>query len=221
VAVRAVLFDLWDTIVEFVPDESDSLHRRIAARLGVPYDRFQEVWYAEELMRSRNVGPIGPCFTAACATLGVEADVDELVGWRRDLTRRALVGRDGLAYTLTELRARGLRLGLISNCTEEVADLWPETAFADLFDAAVFSATAGLAKPDPAIYRLAAAQLGVEPAECVFVGDGANDELRGARDVGMTPVLIHRDGQEPYWENVRDWEGHRITSIPQVLDLVP
>jgi putative hydrolase of the HAD superfamily len=220
VPVRAVVFDLWDTIVEFVPDESDALHRRIAERVGVPYERFQEVWYAEELMRSRNVGPLGECFSAACATLGVEADVEELVGWRRDATRKALVGRDGLADTLTELRTRGLRVGLISNCTEEVAHVWADTAFAHLFDVAIFSATAGLAKPDPAIYRLAAKQLGVEPSECLFVGDGANDELRGAADVGMTPVLIHRDGQEPYWESVRDWDGQRITSIPQVLELV-
>ena len=219
--LRAVVFDLWDTIVDFVPDEGDALHRRMAERLGVPYERFQEVWYAEDLMRSRNVGPLAPCFGRACTTLGVEADVDELVRWRRDFTRRALVPREGLLETLAELRARGLRVCLISNCTEEVADVWPETSFAGLFDAAVFSATAGLAKPEPAIYRLAAAELGVDPSECLFVGDGANDELRGARDVGMTPVLIHRDGQEPYWENLRDWDGHRITSLPQVLELVP
>jgi putative hydrolase of the HAD superfamily len=221
VPFRAVVFDLWDTIVDFVPDEGDALHRRIADRLGVPFERFQEVWYTDDAIRSRNTGPIAPCFGAACATLGVEADVDELVGWRRDLTQRALTPRAGLVETLDELRARGMRVGLISNCTEEVADVWPETSFARLFDVAVFSATAGLAKPDPAIYRLAARELGVEPSECVFVGDGANDELRGARDVGMTPVLIHRDGQEPFWEDLRDWDGPRVTSLPQVLDLVP
>jgi putative hydrolase of the HAD superfamily len=219
-AVRAVVFDLWDTIVEWVPDEGDTHHRRIAERIGVPYERFQEVWLTEELMRKRNVGPLAECFSAAFATLGVDADVDEIVGWRRDLTRRSLVGRDGLVETLTELRERGLRVGLISNCTEEVADLWPETGFGHLFDAAVFSATAGLAKPDPAIYRLAAEKLGVETSECLFVGDGANDELRGAADVGMAPVLIHRDGEEPYWDSVRDWEGLKITSSPQVLELV-
>jgi putative hydrolase of the HAD superfamily len=221
VPVRAVVFDLWDTIVDFVPDEAQTLHRRIADRLGVPFERFQDVWYAEEAMRRRNVGPIGPCFAAACELLGVEADLDELVGWRRELTRRALVPRDALQETLSELRARGLRIGLISNCTEEVADVWPGTSFARFFDGAVFSATAGLAKPEPEIYRLAAEGLGVEPSDCLFVGDGANDELRGAEDVGMTPVLIHPDGRDPAWDNLRDWKGLRITSLPQVLELVP
>jgi len=219
VTVRAVVFDLWDTIVDFVPDEGDALHRRIAHRLGVSYERFQEVWYAEDAMHRRNVGPIAPCFSAACETLGAEADVEELVDWRRDLTRKALVPRRGLLETLAELRERRLRLGLVSNCTEEVVQVWPDTSFAGFFDSAVFSATAGCAKPQPEIYRLACMQLGVEPAECLFVGDGANDELRGAQSVGMTPVLIHREGKEPIWETVRDWTGLRITTIPQVLAL--
>ena len=50
-----------------------------------------------------------------------------------------------------------------------------------------------------------------------FVGDGANDELAGAERVGMRAVLIHRDGDEPQWDEVRDWQGPRITTIPQVL----
>lgn len=218
--VRAVVFDLWDTIVDFDQSESDAVNRRIAERLAVPYERYGETWYSPESYRNRMVGPIAPCFAAACRALGVAADVDELVAWRLELTRRLLVPRAGLLETLAALRERGLRVGLISNCSEEVADAWPDTSFAGLFDDAIFSATAGLAKPDPAIYRLAAAGLGVEPEECLFVGDGANDELRGAQDVGMTPVLIHADGEEPRWEGLRDWSGLRISAIPQVLDLV-
>lgn len=218
--VRAVVFDLWDTIVDFDREQSDALLRRIAERLAVPHERFAEVWYSAESIRSRNVGPIASCFEAACETLGVEADVSELVGWRLELTRRALVPRDGLLETLTALRERSLGVGLVSNCSEEVAEAWPGTAFARFFDDTVFSATAGLAKPDPAIYRLVAGGLGVAPEDCFFVGDGANDELRGARDTGMTPVLIHRDGRDPVWENLCDWDGLRITSLPQVLGLV-
>ncbi len=219
--VRAVVFDLWDTIVDFDVDANSALNRRIADRLAVPYERFVETWYSAESFRRRNVGPIAPCLAAACEALGVEADIDELVGWRLDLTRRSLVPRNGLLEALTELRTRGLRVGLVSNCSEEVAYAWPDTSFARFFDDAVFSATAGLAKPEPAIYRLAADGLGVEPADCLFVGDGANDELRGAREVGMTPVLIHADGREPRWEEVRDWDGLRITSLPEILELVP
>jgi putative hydrolase of the HAD superfamily len=218
--VRAVVFDLWDTIVDFDQAWSERLNSGVAERLGVSYDRFVDVWYSDELTASRNVGPIAPCLSAACETLGVGADVDGVLAWRLELVRRALVPRPGLLDTLGELRARGLRLGLVSNCTEEVALVWADTAFGHLFDHAVFSATAGLAKPDPAIYRLAADGLGVELEECLFVGDGANDELRGARDVGMTPVLMHPDGREPYWEEVRRWDGLRVRTVPDILELV-
>ncbi len=219
--VRAVVFDLWDTIVDFDLAWSETLNAGIAERLDVPYERFVEVWYSDELTASRNVGPIAPCVTAACATLGVVADEDDVLAWRRELVRRALVPREGLHETLAELRERDLRVGLVSNCTEEVALVWDETSFGHLFDHAVFSATAGLAKPDPAIFRLAAGGLGVEPGECMFVGDGANDELRGARDVGMTPVLIHPCGRDPYWDEVRGWDGLRIHAVTEVLELVP
>jgi putative hydrolase of the HAD superfamily len=72
-------------------------------------------------------------------------------------------------------------------------------------------------KPDARIYHLALDQLGIEPGEAIFVGDGANDELAGAERVGMRAVLIHREDQEPQWDEVRDWQGPRITTIPQVL----
>ena len=85
---------------------------------------------------------------------------------------------------------------MISVCSEEVPELWEETPFAGLFDSTVFSCSVGLRKPDPAIYRLALDELGVEPADAMFVGDGANDELAGAERVGMRAVLILRPEQD-------------------------
>jgi putative hydrolase of the HAD superfamily len=105
-------------------------------------------------------------------------------------------------------------------CSEEVAELWEETPFAGLFDSTVFSCSVGLRKPDPAIYRLALGELGVEPGEALFVGDGANDELAGAERVGMRAALILRPEQnEPYWEEARGWQP-RIHKIREVLELV-
>ena len=128
--------------------------------------------------------------------------------------------QEGVLETLRKLRERGFRLGMISVCSEEVAELWEETPFAGLFDSTVFSCSVGLRKPDPAIYRLALDELGVEANEALFVGDGANDELAGAERVGIRAVLILRPGQdEPYWEEAHGWQP-RITSIPEVLELL-
>jgi putative hydrolase of the HAD superfamily len=217
---RAVVFDLWETLVDWQRDESQALRERWAARVGLTLERFDELWYEPAAYRARESGPLAAGIEAVCAAAGSDAEVDELIGWRLELTRRTLVPRDGVYRTLAELRRRGLRLGLVSNCSEDVALVWPESRLAPHFDAAVFSATAGCMKPDARIFELLCAEVGVEPESCLFVGDGANDELEGARRTGMTPVLIHRPGEDPPWPGLRQWSGLRITSIPEVLELV-
>jgi putative hydrolase of the HAD superfamily len=213
--VRAVIFDLWDTLADFDVEEARGAERRIAARLGMEHDRFRELWRAHA--PARYVGSVAETFRA----LGIaEEVVPDLVAVRMDVARRGLVPRRGAVETLRTLRADGLRLGLITVCSDEVPALWAETAFDGLFDSTVFSSSVGLTKPDPRIYLLACEQLGVEPVDCLFVGDGANDELAGAERIGMRAVLIHRPGQEPIWDEAKQWDGPRITSVPEVLDLL-
>ena len=214
-AVRAVIFDLWDTLVDFDPVAGRAFQDRVAARLGRDPDEFAALW-----LEGRSVRESGT-LRDYLLKIGVAGDlVDEIVDLRRDSTRRLLQPRPGAVETLVELRTRGYRVGLITVCSEDVPDVWSETALADLFDGTVFSCSVGLRKPDPRIYRLACEQLGVRPDEAVFVGDGANDELAGAQRVGMQAVLIHRADEEPPWDEVRNWRGPRIIAIPQVLSLL-
>jgi putative hydrolase of the HAD superfamily len=212
---RAVVFDLWDTLVDFDPVAGRAFQDQVAVRLGRDPDEFAALWFEGRAKRESGT------LREYLLELGAPEDlVDELVNLRRDLTRRLLAPRPGAVETLGELRAQGRRVGLITVCSEDVPDVWGETPFVDLFDAAVFSCSVGMRKPDPRIYRLACEELGVEPEEAMFVGDGANDELAGAERVGMRSALIHRDGEEPQWDEVRDWQGPRITAIPQVLSLL-
>ncbi len=213
--MRAVIFDLWDTLVDFDPAAGRVFQDRVAERLGRDPDEFAALW-----LEGRSVRESGTLRDYLLA-IGVAEDlVDEVVAWRRESTRNLLSPRPGAVETLAALHARGHRLGLITVCSEDVPDVWRETVFADVFDATVYSCSVGLRKPDPRIYRLACQQLAVEPEDAVFVGDGANDELAGAERVGMRAVLIHRAGEDPPWHEVRDWRGPRITAIPQVLSLL-
>lgn len=218
--VRAVVFDLWQTLAVWPDERTAELRRAWSELLGVEAQRLESWWSDPDLYRLRETGPIAPAIAALYERLGIDGDVAELVEARLAVTRRALVPVDGAVPTLRELRRRGVATGLVSNCTEEVALVWPDSAFASLFDIEVFSATAGCAKPDPRIYELALAGLRVDARDSLFVGDGANDELRGAEQVGMTPVLFHPPGQAPAWDGLESWNGLRITSIPQVLELL-
>jgi putative hydrolase of the HAD superfamily len=220
VEARAVVFDLWQTLVRWPEHESREVRRRWSESLGVSADRVDELWTDADFYRRRETGPIRSALEELRDTLGATVELDDVLSWRLEVTRRALAPDPGVPETLAELRRRGIRTAIISNCTEEVALVWEETPFAGLADAAVFSATAGCMKPEPRIYSLACSEIDVEPSDCLFVGDGANDELGGAERAGMTPVLIHPPGEQPPWDGLASWDGLRITSIAQVLELV-
>jgi putative hydrolase of the HAD superfamily len=213
--IRGVVFDLWNTLASWREGESSDFRRRWTERIGVTPEAFDEVWHAPGAYERRESGPIAEALTSTLAALGVEDDVSEVVEWRVDIARRALVPDPDVIPTLEEIRRRGLATGLVSNSTEEVALVWTDTPLAALFDVAVFSATAGWLKPDARIYEAALAGLGLEAAECLFVGDGQNDELGGAERLGMTPVLLETSS-----DGFERWEGLRISAIPQVLELL-
>ena len=86
---------------------------------------------------------------------------------------------------LRNLRERGYRTGLLSNCSGEEVEALRGSVLAPLFDGIILSHETGLCKPEEAIYRLAAETVGVLPEECIFIGDGGSRELYGAADVGM------------------------------------
>jgi putative hydrolase of the HAD superfamily len=83
-------------------------------------------------------------------------------------------------------RAAGVKTGLLSNSWGN-RDSYEFEHFDALFDAVVISGEVGLRKPDPAIYALAARDVGLAPERCVFVDDIAAN-VRGAVAAGMVGV---------------------------------
>jgi putative hydrolase of the HAD superfamily len=208
---EAVIFDLWETLIDWDREAAALMSDRIEERTGIG---FRDRWYASP---HRYTAPV----RQVLADVGVPAEaMDDVCEIRLDFVRHCLVPRAGAVETLERLREHGYRTGLITVCSEDVETLWPDSEFAGLFDVEVFSSRLGVSKPDPRIYLHCCAELGVEPSAAMFVGDGANDELEGARRVGMRAVLIHQLGQDPLWPEVREWDGPRITSIPEILEVL-
>ena len=220
----AVIFDLFGTLVNNLSHpEHRVLSAKVASEVGVPSDDFMQLW--QETAFERNTGIFPTCAASLdhiCRRLGVEPDEDGIgraVEQRMEYIRGLLEPRPGTLEVLGALRERGHKTGLISDCTHEVPILWPETPFAPLVDVPVFSCSAGLKKPDRRIYLLAADQLKVPPENCLFIGDGGSDELGGARDAGMHPMLFRLDGDstEPHLLDRERWDGPAIESIHDVL----
>ena len=212
--MKAVIFDLWDTLVEWPVDEAETLKRRLAADAAVDEEEFERRWLSG--YRASQTGPLAASYRA----LGVpETLVAGHVAARHAFARSALRLRERARETIGALRARGYAIGLISVCSEEVPAAWPESELAGLFDVETFSSDCGLMKPDPEIYLRTADRLRVAAADSVFVGDGANDELGGAARVGMTPVLFVPDGT-PRCPALAGWDGLRIDTLPELLEIV-
>ena len=213
---RAVIFDLWQTLVPWSVEASNRFYDRMADAIGVDRPAFREAW--ADGRTGREIGPIERHLRGLFDDLGVEGDVAELMTMRREWTLETLVPRPDALDTLTELRRRGHRLGLISVCSQKVSHVWGKTPLGDKFEATVFSCDVGISKPDPRIYEIACERLGVEAGECLFVGDGANDELPGAERVGMTAVQLRAPGEALTPEG-EAWSGPAIEQLSEVLEL--
>jgi putative hydrolase of the HAD superfamily len=216
VKYRAVIFDLWQTLVPWPTESAGKMYAELAETWGADPEAFNEVWIRRR--REREVGPIEPHLRSIAEELALTGDLKAVMAMRRDWTFESLVPREDAVSTLVELRRRGHLLGMISVCSQDVPDVWDRTSFADRFDSAVFSCAVGFSKPDPRIYALACEELGVKAGDCLFIGDGANDELPGAERAGMTAVQLRPPG-EPLTPEGERWDGRCVERLSDVLQL--
>jgi putative hydrolase of the HAD superfamily len=224
---KAVLFDLFGTLVDnFKRSEYESVLRKMASVVEVPQEEFVRLWF--ETFRQRNTGAHPtPQYSLRyiCRELDIsvtEEQIERAANIRLDYSLSALEPRPGTIATLKQLRAEKIKTGLVSDCTGDIPMVWEDTKFAGILDATVFSCEVNAKKPDPAIYRIATERLEATPGECLFVGDGGSGELTGARELGMTAVLIRDPDEGDYQMMTRedDWDGPRIKYLREVLNLV-
>jgi putative hydrolase of the HAD superfamily len=219
-----VIFDLFGTLVlPFAGPRHGVLMREMSAALGVPAEAFEEAWGSAYEARRIGLATVPDQLRDICRLLGCdeipEVRIDEVVELRMGFFRSSLVPRSGALSVLEELRANGPKLGLVSDTSSETALIWPTTPLASLFDVAVFSCVAGCHKPDPQIYRAVWEPLGVDPARCLYVGDGMSEELSGATALGMQAVLLSIADERDLEPGKEPWEGQTISSLSDVLSL--
>jgi 2-haloalkanoic acid dehalogenase type II len=100
--------------------------------------------------------------------------------------------------TLSELKNRGLKLGLVSNGFKQDLDhILGELRLEKWFDAVVCIESCSCAKPDKQIFLYALDKLGIAFDEAVFVGDSIVQDYEGALGVGIKAYLVDREGKYP------------------------
>jgi len=209
--LRAVGFDLWETLITNTPEVSEQhkrlrltkLARTLAGRgLGAPAERIeaayrqswrrcQELYWSED----RDV----PCRRQVehfLEGLAIEADEVTLARLEDDYANVAVeilpCVVDGARETVRELKASGLRIGLISNTGRTpgyaLREILSRLGFSESIDAMLFSNEHGHCKPQPSIFEDLRRQLGVAYGEMVFVGDNLYVDVHGAQRCGMRAV---------------------------------
>lgn len=117
---------------------------------------------------------------------------------------------------IKELKKRGLLVGVVTNGTSLLQNRKLDVCgMRPLLDIAVVSGDEGVNKPDPEIFRRAAARLGVACESCYYVGDHPVNDVQGSRSAGMHPVYINAYGSDIHPENVPE-----IHNLKELLDLV-
>ncbi|MBF8191291.1 HAD family hydrolase [Nonomuraea sp. K274] len=225
--VSAVVFDFFGTLTPSTPSHVwDDHAARSAAPLGIPV----ETWRAalDVSFPERAIGALGgltETFRELVRRCGHDVDEAALAAAcaaRMTAQRELFLLRDDAVKTLTEIRARGLPVGVLSDCSAELAESWLSLPLAELVDGVVLSCEVGRRKPDPELFALIAARLGAVPQECLYVGDGGGHELTGASSCGMTAYMLraHDWAGNDAHSRETDWSGPAVRSLSEVLDLL-
>src|SRR5688572_12807012 len=163
--IRAVLFDLYDTLLYLNSSLVTETRRQLAVRAGVDPDAWGVLWRDNVL--DRMLGKLGGLEDEIRTMLQQLGDdpVPDLVAELAETETAGWVSAVTLypetLSTLTGLRERGLLLGLISNCSAQAGAVLERIGLAEHFDAIVLSCDIGVAKPDLAIFEHACQRLQV------------------------------------------------------------
>ncbi len=181
-SIRAVIFDLGGVILR---TEDGAPREALAARLGVSRRALEDLVFNSPAGQQAQRGEI----TAEALWEHVRAHFG-LPPEQMPEVQRAFWGGDRLDHALVDF-IRRLRprhtTALLSNAWRDLRAALHRWGIADAFDHIVISAEEGVMKPDPHIYRVVLARVGVAPAEAVFVDD-FRQNVDGARAVGMHAI---------------------------------
>jgi HAD superfamily hydrolase (TIGR01549 family) len=208
--LRAVLFDVDFTLAKPGPDLGPDGYQLLGRRFGLELDpaRYAEARAAavETIERHPELDhdeEVWVLFTEQIIR-GMGGDSDRAYDCAVEMTRAWEHAENFELYedtppVLAALREHGLKIGLVSNTGR---DLNAFIAHHKLdVDAAVSSGAHGKTKPHPAIFQAALEQLGVTAEEAAMVGDSPEDDVDGAKALGMRAFLVDRDDRFPEVED--------------------
>jgi putative hydrolase of the HAD superfamily len=228
--IKAVFFDFYNTVVGFDPPREE-IEARMLKDFGVevsPQSLLRPIMSADEFIyqelarfplskrsKEEKVELYTEYHGIILKEAGIEPSWELITGilqkWLKADYKMVLF--DDVVPTLTQLKERGLILGLISNVDRDIAPLYQELGLTDWLGVVVTSQEVGFNKPSPQIFRAALRKAKLKPSEAIYVGDQHQIDVVGANGVGMRGILLDRNG---FFEEITD--SPRISSLTQIVE---
>lgn len=185
-----------------------------------------ELWQGGQIMKENETGvrmPDEEYLTHVVQiyqrSLGLELDTgQELTAiFSRDY-KKAYSLAPGALEVLRHLQSQGMPMGIVSNNHAGVRDVLKEQGILPYFQTVVISEEVGVCKPDPEILRLACAQTGTAPEDCIYVGDHPFDILC-AHDAHMPVAWLpaNRFMETPEFIGPPDYTIHSLKELIHLL----
>jgi HAD superfamily hydrolase (TIGR01549 family) len=227
IELRAVLFDVDFTIARPGPELGPEGYRRLGARFGLDLDpaRYREAREnaVEGIKRHPELEHDEEIWVAFTERIirGMGGDADSAYECAVEMTRAWEHAEhfelfDDALPVLGDLRAQGLKLGLVSNTGRNLDEFVAHHRL-DV-DAALGSGVFGRTKPHPTIFQAVLELLEVEPSGAAMVGDSPEDDVEGARAAGIRRAfLLDREDRYPELDN----RLPDLFALPAALGLRP
>jgi len=193
---------LWDIFADVVREAGSQMMAVEAERLINDVVMATRPQAVEEFHRGAEYADSDEAFLALFETMsrglftfaGIGGDHEALTGrfLRRFWNPDNWVVFDDVIAAIERLRARGVRVGVLSNASSDLVDFLERLGLLPHFDFTVVSALEGTKKPDPRIFAHALRRAGTAPEETVHVGDMYIEDVLGPRRVGVRPLLMER-----------------------------
>ena len=195
-ALKAVLFDLDNTLIDFVRFKKQcskaAIRAMIEAGLGMEEEKasallfkmYDDFGWEDQRIFERFLRKVSGKIDYRILANGIAA-------YRRVKTGH-LTPYPRIMETLIKLKSKGLILGIVSDAPKMQAWLrLAETNISEFFDVVVALEDTGRLKPSKMPFKQAIKKLGFKPEEILFVGDNPERDIKGAKGVGMKIGRAH------------------------------
>ena len=185
--IQAVIFDMYETLITHYQCPL-YFGAQMATDARIPVERFQLLWHQTDY--DRTVGNMTFEEVVELILRQNQCYSEELL--RKIINKRKQTKEECFKHLhpemismLSQLKEKGLMIGVISNCFSEEADAIRRSILFPYFDAVYLSYEQGVRKPDAEIYQRCMDGFSLKPEECLYIGDGGSHELEAARELGM------------------------------------